>query len=58
VGRASVSTGAEPLWNMPKDLAIFFPLRGRPNKGLNRRLPGITARDVLPIVPLGGCSSD
>jgi hypothetical protein len=32
-----------------KDPAIFFPERGRPNAVLNKRLPGITARDVLSI---------
>ena len=40
-----------------KNLAIFFRERGRPNKVLNRRLPGITARDVLSIVLFGGYSS-
>jgi hypothetical protein len=50
-------TGGEPLWNVPKDFVIFFPVRGRPNIVLNRRLPGITARDVLPIAPLGNSSS-
>jgi hypothetical protein len=46
--------GGEPLWIAPKDLVVFFPARGRPNKVLNGRLPGITARDVLPIVAFGG----
>ena len=41
------SPGGEPLWIAPKDLAIFFLERGRPNKVLNRRLPRITARDLL-----------
>jgi hypothetical protein len=27
---------------------IFSPARGRQNTGLNKRLPGITQRDVLP----------
>jgi hypothetical protein len=47
------STGGEPLWNIPKNLVIFFPERGRPNKVLNRRLPRTTARDVLSKVRLG-----
>ena len=34
---------------MPKDLAIFPPLRGRPNMVLSRRLPETTARYVLSI---------
>jgi hypothetical protein len=33
------------------DLAIFSSWRGRPNTVLSRRLPEITARDGLPIVP-------
>jgi hypothetical protein len=49
--------GGEPLSSVPKDLAIFFRERGRPNRMLNRRLPGITARDVLSIVPFGDYSS-
>jgi hypothetical protein len=36
-----------------KDLVIFFPEPGRPNVVLNRRLPGTTARNILPIVALG-----
>ena len=36
-----------------KDLVIFFLARGRPNTVLNRRLPGITARDVLSRVAFG-----
>jgi hypothetical protein len=36
----------------PKDLVIFSAFRGRPNTVLNRRLPEITARRVLSIVPL------
>jgi hypothetical protein len=50
-------TGGEPFWNVPKDLVIFFPVRGTPNWMLNKRLPGITARDVLPIVQFGDSSS-
>jgi hypothetical protein len=42
--------GGEPLWNVPKDLVIFSPLPGRPHTVLNRRLPEITARDVLSSV--------
>ena len=49
--------GGEPLWHVPKNLAIFSPLRGRLNRVLNRRLPEITARDVLPIVLFGIRSS-
>jgi hypothetical protein len=49
--RRDVPTGGEPLWTVPKDLLLFFPGRGRPNKVLNRRLPETTARDVLPSVP-------
>jgi hypothetical protein len=37
---------------VPNDLAIFSPLRGRPNPVLNRRLPEITARAVSSIAPL------
>ena len=33
--------------------AAFFPELRRPNAVLNRRLPRITARAVLPMVPLG-----
>ena len=39
-----------------KDLALFYPERGRPSRVLNRRLPGITARDVLPTVRFADCS--
>jgi hypothetical protein len=35
------------------DFVIFFSVRGRRVRVLNRRLPRITARDVLPIVPFG-----
>ena len=42
---------------MPRDLVTFSPLRARPNTVWNRRLPEITPRAVLPIVPLGGSSS-
>jgi hypothetical protein len=49
--------GGEPLSSVPKDLAIFFRERGRPNRVLNRRLPGITERGVLSIVPFGDYSS-
>src|SRR5215472_3593066 len=31
----------------PRDLTFFFPPRGRPGIGLNRRLPRITQRDIL-----------
>jgi hypothetical protein len=41
----------EPLWNVPKNLVIFSPWRGKPNTVLNRRLPEITARPVLSIAP-------
>jgi hypothetical protein len=44
------AAGGEPLLNVPEDLAIFFPEPGRPNSVLNKRLPGITARDFLSIV--------
>ena len=47
------ANGGEPLWIVPKDLLLFFPGQGRPNKVLNRRLPETTARDVLPSVPFG-----
>jgi len=47
----SISGTGEPLWNVTKDLVIFFSLRGRPNTMLNRRLPEITARPVLSIAP-------
>jgi hypothetical protein len=50
-------TGGEPLLNARKDLALFFPGRGRPNKVLNRRLPETTAGDVLPSAPFGDSSS-
>jgi hypothetical protein len=49
--------GGEPLQNVPKDLAIFSPLRGRPNTVLNGRLPKTTARAVLSILVFGGRSS-
>ena len=49
-GQGNMQPGGEPLWNEPKDLVIFYPLRGTPNRVLNRRLPGITARNVLSIV--------
>ena len=50
VVRSAGRPGGEPLWNAPNDLAIFSPLRGRPNMVLNRRLPEFAARDVLPVV--------
>jgi hypothetical protein len=46
----NVAPGGEPLWVLLKDFAIFCPARGRLNMVLNRRLPRITARDVLSIV--------
>jgi hypothetical protein len=51
------SSGGEPLWIVPKDLVLFSALRGRPNTVLNRRLPEITARRVLPIVQFEDSSS-
>jgi len=41
------SAGGEPLWVVAKDLVIFFSVRGRPKMALNKRLPRITARDIL-----------
>jgi hypothetical protein len=49
--------GGEPLLNSAKDLVIFSALQGRPNMVLNRRLPGIIARPVLPIGPFEDHSS-
>jgi hypothetical protein len=43
---------------MPKELPLFFPGRGGPDKGLNKRLPETTASDVLPSVPFRDSSSD
>jgi hypothetical protein len=45
--QVNAAPGGEPLWVLLKDFAIFFPARGRVNMVLNRRLPRITARDVL-----------
>jgi hypothetical protein len=55
--RREALAGGEPLWIGSKDPVIFFPMRGSPKMVLNRRLPGITARDVLPSVPFGDYSS-
>jgi hypothetical protein len=41
------ATSGKPLWIVPEDFAIFFLVRKRPNRLLNRRLPRITARDLL-----------
>jgi hypothetical protein len=56
-GRASVQLEGSRFGMYPKDLVTFFPERGRPNRVLNRRLPEITARDVLSILPFGDYSS-
>ncbi len=53
----SSQPGGEPLWNVPNELAIFYPLRGRPNPVLNRRLPEITARAVSSIASFEDRSS-
>jgi hypothetical protein len=55
--RREALTGGEPLLNARKDLALFFPGRGRPNKVLNRRLPETIAGDVLSSAPFGDSSS-
>jgi hypothetical protein len=38
--RRDVPNGGEPLWTGPKDLLLFFPGRGRPNKGVKQAAPG------------------
>ena len=51
--RSSVSvvkTGGEPLWIAPNDLAYPFQCEEDQKIGLNKRLPGITQRDVSPSV--------
>jgi hypothetical protein len=42
------SAGGEPLWRGHKDLAPSFTVRLPPKEVLNKRLPGITQRDVFP----------
>ena len=50
---AAKAWGGAALDRARKDLVIFFPMRGRPNTVLNRRLPRMTGRSVLYIVPWG-----
>jgi hypothetical protein len=56
VGWASIQLEGSRFGSYPRIPPYSFP-RGRPNTVLNGRLPGITARDVLPVVPLGDYSS-
>jgi hypothetical protein len=48
--REATTIGGEPLWIVPKHLASSFQCKEGQNSGLNRRLPGITQRDILPGV--------
>jgi hypothetical protein len=41
-------TGGEPLWHVSKDLPYSFQCGEGQNIGLNKRLPGMTQRDVFP----------
>lgn len=41
-------TGGEPLQDVPKDHACSFQCEEGQNIVLNKRLPGIAQRDVLP----------
>ena len=43
-----VSPGGEPLWHVPNDPAYSFQCEEGQKVGLNKRLPGITQRDVSP----------
>ena len=45
--------GGEPLWIVPKDLGLFFLVRRRPNRVLNRRLPEIPHAMFCPVMPFG-----
>jgi hypothetical protein len=56
VGRVSVQLEGSRFESNPGDLVTFFSERGRPSRVLNRRLPRITARDVLLIAAFGGYS--
>jgi hypothetical protein len=47
LGSGERSTGGEPLWNPPKDLAIFFPLRGRPKYRVKQAAPGELPHEVF-----------
>jgi hypothetical protein len=45
--RMGTTTGGEPLQRVPKELVYSFQRKDGQDIGLNRRLPGITQRDVL-----------
>jgi len=46
------ASGGEPLWHAPYDLAILGLAQHLTKNYCNRRLPGITQRNVLPIASI------